>query len=138
MYSDSPALQVKLIVVPEPAYPARFWLMAALLGLATAAAGVWVAGWAWDQLQPLLGQPRDLMHMVLGASIILLMLMLAVLTWSGRGRAWSIGAVSMLLLLVVGAQVWMGILLMYDGSDRASSLYEFRRPTVQDSGGQGR
>jgi uncharacterized membrane protein len=137
-YSDSPALQVKLIVVGEPVYPARFWLLAAVLGLATAAAGVWVAGWTWDQLQPLLGQPRDLMHIVLGASIILLALILAGLIWSGRGRAWTIGAVAMLLLLVVGAQVWVGILLMYDGSDRASSLYQFRRPTVQDTGGQGR
>jgi hypothetical protein len=134
----STALQVKLIVVGEPVYPARFWLVAAMLGLATAVAGICVAGWSWKQFQPLLSQPRDLMHMVLGASIIVLTLMLAGLTWSGRGRAWAIGAVAMLLLLVVGAQVWVGILLMYDGSDRGSSLYQFRKPTVQDAGGQGR
>jgi heme A synthase len=78
------------------------------------------------------------MHMMLGMSIVLLTLILAGLTWGGRGRRWTIGVAATLLLLVVGAQVWMGILLMYDGSDRASSLYRFRQPTVQDAGEQGR
>jgi hypothetical protein len=27
----------------------------------------------------------------------------------------------------------MGILLMYDGSDKASSLYQFRKPPVQSA-----
>jgi hypothetical protein len=129
VYADSPAVQVKMIVIAEPVHPGRFWLIAAILGLATAAAGVWVAGASWEQIQPLLGQPRDLAHICLGVAIVLLALVLGALTRWGNGRRWSIAAV--LLMVVVAAQVWMGILLMYDGSDKGSSLFRFRTPTVQ-------
>ena len=126
----TPEVQVKMIVVAEPVQAGRFWVIAALLGLATVAAGVSVAGGSWGQLQPLLGQPRDLAHVFLGVLIVLLALLLAVLTrWSQR--RWSIVAVATLLLIAIAAQVWVGILLMYDGSDKGSSLMHFRTPTVQ-------
>lgn len=129
--ADVPAVQVKMIVISEPVHPGRFWVIAAVLGLATAAAGVWVAGASWEQIQPLLGQPRDLAHICLGVSIVLLALVLGALTRWGDGRRWLIATVATLLLVAVAAQAWVGILLMYDGSDKGSSLVRFRTPTVQ-------
>lgn len=127
----TPQVQVQLIVIAETVHPGRVWLITAVLGLATAAAGVCVAGGSWQQIQPLLGQPRDLAHICLGVSIVLLALALGAMTrWSG-GRRWSIVAGAGLVAVVVAAQVWVGMLLMYDGSDKGSSLARFRTPTVQ-------
>jgi uncharacterized membrane protein len=132
-----PPVQVNMIVVAEPVHPGRFWLIAAVLGLATAAAGVWVAGASWEQIQPLLGQPRDLAHISFGVGIVLLALVLGALTRWGAGRRWLIAAVGVLLMAMVAAQVWVGILLMYDGSDKGSSVVRFRTPTVQVKPEQG-
>ena len=132
VYADSPAVQVKMIVIAEPVHAGRFWILAIVLALLTATAGVWVAGWSWRQIKPLFAQPRDLAHMSLGAAIVVLGLMLLALARWGRGRRWWLALVASLLLAVVAAQVWMGILLMYDGSDGGSSLYRFRTPAVQE------
>jgi hypothetical protein len=133
-YSDSPAVQHEMTVInAPPVHPARFWLTAMLLAIGTGAAGVWVAGWSWEQIKSMLPQPRDLTHIILGGSIVLLTLILAIITrWAG-GRKWLMGALAALLVLVVAGQIWMGILLMYDGSDKASSLYQFRKPPVQSA-----
>lgn len=132
VYSDSPVVQTEMTVIAPPTVrPARFWLLATLLGLGTATGGVWVAGWSWESIKPLIAQPRDLAHMILGTSIVLLTLVLAAITrWATR-RKWTLSILTTLLLLAIGGQIWMGILLMYDGSDKASSLYQFRRPVVQ-------
>ena len=132
VYSDSPVVQQEMIVVgPAVVKPARFWLLAVLLSLGTGAAGAWVAGWSLEQIKPLVGQPRDLAHMILGSGIVLLTVVLAGVTRWGGKRKWLIGGLAALLFLVIGAQVWMGILLMYDGSDGGASLFQFRRPVVQ-------
>jgi hypothetical protein len=132
VYADSPAVQVKMIVIAEPVHAGRFWILAIVLALLTATAGVWVAGWSWGQIKPLLAQPRDLAHVSLGAAIVVLGLMLAALARWGRGRRWWLALVASLLVAVVAGQVWMGILLMYDGSDGGASLYRFRKPAVQE------
>jgi uncharacterized membrane protein len=132
-YADSPVVQRQMTVLEPPprVYAARFWLMAMLLGVATAAGGVCVAGWSWEAFKPLIGQPRDLAHLSFGAAIILLTLVLAGVTrWAGR-RKWMLGALAAILVLIIAAQVWIGILLMYDGSDGGASLYHFRKPVVQ-------
>jgi hypothetical protein len=35
-----------------------------------------------------------------------------------------------LLFVAVAGQVWMGIVLMYDGSDKQAPLFKFREPTA--------
>jgi hypothetical protein len=35
------------------------------------------------------------------------------------------------LLLCVAGQVWVGVLLLYDGSSGGASVMEFQRPIVQ-------
>lgn len=132
-YADSPVVQRQMTVIEPPprVYAARFWLMALLLGAATATGGVWVAGWSWDAFKPLIAQPRDLAHLILGAALLLLLVVLAAITrWAAR-RKWMLGALSLLLVLIIAAQIWMGILLMYDGSNGGASLYQFRKPVVQ-------
>jgi uncharacterized membrane protein len=134
---NAPAVQTRMIVIGEPVHAGRFWLIAAVLGLGTAAAGIWVAGGSWEQIQPLLGQHRDLAHLGLGAAIILLALMLgALMRWSDRRRGFIVVS-GTLLLAAVAAQVWVGILLMYDGSDKGSSVLRFRSPVVQVKQEQG-
>ncbi len=132
-YSDSPVLQREMTVLATlpPRFAARFWLLAMLLTLGTVAAGVWVAGWNWSKFKPLFAQPRDLVHMILGVMLVLVTIMLAIVTrWAAR-RKWLLATLASLLLLVIIGQIWMGILLMYDGSDGASPLYQFRKPIVQ-------
>jgi len=99
--------------------------------------GGWVAGASWEQMQPLLGQPRDLAHICFGVSIVLLALILGALTRWGERRRWLIGAAGVLMIGLVAAQVWVGVLLMYDGSDKGSSVVRFRAPTVQVKQEQG-
>jgi hypothetical protein len=106
-------------------FPARFWLLAFLLGVTTAVAGLWLAG-DW-KLVALLGPNRkgtwrtDIgrmgVHVIGGVSIVVLSLLLALITRvSRRARGVTVFFV-LLLLLAVAAQVWLGILLLFD-SDR--------------------
>lgn len=135
-YADSPVLQREMTVlaIRPPRFAVRFWLLAMLLAMGTAAAGVWVAGWNWGQFKPLLAQPRDLVHIILGVMLVSLTVILAIVTrWAAR-RRWLLATLASLLLLVIIGQLWMGILLMYDGSDGGSSLYQFQRPIVQTPG----
>jgi hypothetical protein len=132
-YADSPIPERDLALIQPPPrlHVGRFWLLTTLLAVGTACAGLWVAGWNWEQLRPLFAQPRDLAHMILGTAMVLLTIILAGATrWAAR-RKWLLGGLASLLLLIIGVQIWMGILLMYDGSDGASNLFQFRKPIVQ-------
>jgi hypothetical protein len=130
-----PSVQVDMTVVgppapPPPVYPARFWLLATLVGLGTAAAGLWVSGFTYEELLPALSQPRVRAHVILGLSILVLTLILTAVTRWGPGRKWTMTFVATLLFAAVAGQVWMGIVLMYDGSDKQAPLFKFREPTA--------
>jgi hypothetical protein len=101
---------------------ARFWLLSALLLLLTALAGVWYLAsdadtWKFQELRGYVTDPetpRRLWHTALGASTLVLTLVLATMTrWAPRRCGW-LTAVTFLLILVVAAQIWMGALLLYD------------------------
>jgi uncharacterized membrane protein len=96
--------------------PARFWLLAALLGILTAAAGLWIMQiWNWDHLQRFwLDNHRELAHAAGGTSIIVLSLLLAAATRWARRNGWLLGILSLLLVLAVAAQIWLGVLLAFD------------------------
>jgi uncharacterized membrane protein len=108
---------------------ARFWLIAALLAVLAIGTGLWFGDyllpWPWvinrDHLQrairniPDRKQAREGMHIVFGGSILLLMLILALLTrFLPRSRV-LLGLFSLLLVAVMAAQVWLGVLLTFDG-----------------------
>lgn len=117
------------LVVPN-VYPARFWMLAMVLALLTAGAGVWYSegvdftsmrnarnmlvrgASSADRAAMTLGQKQLLYHVLLGIAVILLPLLLAALTRFTRSRV--IAALFGLVLVgAVGLQVWMGILLLY-------------------------
>jgi len=109
-------------VVETPVYAARYWLLACMLGVGTALAGLWSAN-DWD-LRALLEPLRDpgrrteiqrlFFHVISGSGIVVLTLLLALITRvARRGRGITLFFV-LLLLLAVAVQVWLGILLLFD------------------------
>ena len=111
-------------------YPARFWVLALVLALLTAAAGVWYTeGTDFTSVRTArnmlthgassearaamsLGQKQLLYHILLGSAVVVLPLLLAALTRFTRSRVIT-GLFAMVLLSAVGLQVWMGVLLLY-------------------------
>lgn len=108
---------------------ARFWLLAFLLGLLAALVGDWYLARSADTWNPthlweLIRQPLDsaspawltrrVAHVGAGVSILALCLLMAVLTRVAPRARIALVVVSLLLLLVVAAQVWFGVLLTFD------------------------
>lgn len=103
-------------------YPARFWLLAFLLAAGTAAVGLWVSNdWKLNGLlEPLRDSARraemqrTFYHVIVGSSTVVLTFLLALITRvSRRAKAVTLFFV-LLLLLAVAAQVWLGVLLLFD------------------------
>jgi uncharacterized membrane protein len=124
----------------------RFWMLAALVGVLTAAFGIWVLARAanynildyrgiWEQIRnPLqlngaseglegsLQLTRRLAHVIAGSSIIVLTLLLAIFTRIAPRKKAFVMFLGLLLLATIAAQVWLGTLLLFDtnsGSIRA-------------------
>jgi len=106
---------------------ARFWMVAALLALLTIVGGFYVGNFVewpriihWHRvlhaLQDLrVGEKRRMgLHIVLGASILVLSLILAIYARCRPKDRFLLGLFSLLLVLVMTAQLWMGILLLWD------------------------
>ena len=101
-----------------PISAARFWVLAAFFGLVTAVAGLWIINtWSWKAIQDTLrGEVRNKYHTILGISLIVLTLVLALVTRFARRNKILLSAFSLLLFVVVGLQMWVGIVLMFDGA----------------------
>ena len=110
-----------VIVTPTvPSLPiatSRYWLLATAFALATSVAGLWlIKVWDWPSLLATLkGQNRNMYHSILGTSIIVLTLVLALVTRIARRSKLAISIFSVLLFLAIGLQMWMGIVLTFDG-----------------------
>jgi uncharacterized membrane protein len=116
---------------PEPpgtaqaiAPAARFWLLAALAGLLTAAVGYWMLvigfGMRWPMelwKAAILEYPRRRAHLFAGGAIIILPIVLSLLTRVAPRQKWLLMPVALLLVLAIAFQVWVGILLMFDTSE---------------------
>ena len=123
----------------EPFVPAgRFWLIASLLALLTAAGGYWIWAndgdtWAfhsfWNDVMANksgLKFDRAAVHVWVGISLIVLPLVLAALSrWAPRQKS-ALGVFAALLVLAIAAQVLLGILLTFDGMN--GPLYRFAPP----------
>jgi hypothetical protein len=108
----------------------RWWFVAILVTLCTSAAGYWILsrthfadqqGWSYfvKQLQLDDAQKwkisRHLAHAALGTAMVLLALILACVTrWAPRASL-VLSFFATLLVLVIAAQVWMGIALTFEG-----------------------
>jgi uncharacterized membrane protein len=110
------------IDVATPRIPAsRFWMLAALVGLLTAAAGYWTIAihmntWSLNDLWNAVIKinQRLLAHTIAGVSIIVLAVVLAILArWAPR-RPWILAIFAVLIVAGIAAQIWFGILLLFD------------------------
>ena len=126
---------------PESSTPPspRFWVAASLLGIITLALGLYVGGFSvwpkvldFPQLRDslmgiaLAGQRRIAIHIILGTSILVLCILLAIIGfWAPRQRE-LLGLASLLLILAVAAQIWIGTLLLFDGD--TGPIDHFRTP----------
>ncbi len=118
-----------------PRVPAsRFWVLAAVIAIAAIVSGLWFGDYlvAWpyvinrDHFVRAMHNIRDSkkahegLHIVFGASILVLCLILALLTrFAPRSRV-VLSAFSFLLVAVMAVQVWLGVLLLFDGRSRAA------------------
>ena len=115
-----------------------FWLVGALLALLTLAAGYWIWGnngssWSpqsfWYELMVYRGKlvcTRSAVHVWVGLSLLTLTLLLAALSrWAPQQKT-VLAIFASLLVLAIAAQVWLGVLLQFDGGD--GPLYRFSPP----------
>lgn len=115
-----------LVIVTEPPvlFPGRFWMLAFVLFLLTAAAGIWsVTGnfspdslrANFDDLKNTHTHLRLLLHLAFGVSIIVLTVILAGVARWGRKKAGATRILLLLAMLAIAIQFWLGILLLFDG-----------------------
>jgi uncharacterized membrane protein len=130
---------------PRPA-GARFWLIAALLAIATSLTGFWALAhfsdiWAprelWERIadRETAGGIRRLAHTITGGGIIALLLLLSLVARVTAGRRFVVLLFTMLLIVTLTAQVWFGSLLMFDTP--SGTLGSFNVPAGTSSGGAG-
>ena len=128
-------LRENLASVPTPARvpAARFWLLAALVGIVTALLGYALLGMSSmpELIKTLKDCPRYMAHSIAGGSIVVLTLILALVTRFAPYNRVLVGGFSLLLALALAAQVWLGILLLYDTN--VGPIQHFNAPTTQSS-----
>ena len=116
---------------------ARFWLLAFVLALSTALGGFFVLARSadvftqmedqprqipkllWEQIKPDHGEKvnRLFAHAISGTAIIALPLVLALLARFAPREKIILTLVTFCLIAAVAAQVWLGILLLFDTSE---------------------
>lgn len=119
---------------------ARWWLLAALAFVSVAVGGYWIMSGAhfadskgWNDFTGTLeGETkyqinRHLAHLVLGGAMALLALLMAVLARWGSRNGVMLTLTSALLVLVIAAQIWIGVLLTFD-SGHEGPLTKFNPP----------
>src|SRR6185437_11091352 len=119
------ATRTHLVIVTEPPvlFPGRFWMLAFVLFLLTAAAGIWsvTGNFSPDSLRANVNDLKDththlrlLLHLAFGLSIIALTVILAGVARWGRKKAGATQILLILAVLAIAIQFWLGILLLFD------------------------
>jgi uncharacterized membrane protein len=136
------------ILAPTEAEPSCipagcFWLMGALFALLTIVGGYWV--WAndasdaskptiasfWNEIMMRHGSAaftRQSVHVWVGVSLLVLPLLLAALSRLAPQQKTMLAIFGLLLVLAMAAQVWLGVLLTFDGADPKAPLLRFTPP----------
>jgi hypothetical protein len=104
-------------------YPGWVWLAGFALAIATVVAGAWSAlgTFTREALQDNLQELQDPdhrrlgLHVVFGVSIVVLSLILAGLVRFARRWRVLTGILGAIVLLLIAKQIWLGILITYDG-----------------------
>lgn len=132
------ATRTHLVIVTEPPvlFPGRFWMLAFVLFLLTAAAGIWsvTGNFSPDSLRANVNELKDththlrlLLHLAFGLSIIALTVILAGVARWGRKKAGATQILLVLAVLAIAIQFWLGILLLFDGG--RGSVFRFNSVT---------
>jgi hypothetical protein len=108
---------------------ARYWLLTFLVSAAASLAGWWVLGDEHETYRPqdlwnlvmTDGYVRRMAHVIAAGALVVLPLFLAVLARVARRSRGTAGVFSLLLVLAMGAQVWLGVLLLFDQPRVAAS-----------------
>lgn len=133
-FAPAPYADDQLATHPPRVYPGWFYFTAAVLGLATAFFGAWAT---MDELNrealennlKLLKDPdhrRLLIHVILGVAIIVLPLLAGLFVRFARRTRIIPLALASLMVLAIAAQVFYGVLLLYDGNE--GPLFSFSTP----------
>lgn len=100
----------------------RFWVLSLLCALVAFGSGLWIVEFYTSRdkgamLRSLFTDDyqRHMYHAWVGSSILLLTVLLAFFSLAARRMRWVVATLSLLLLLAISAEIWLGILLMYDG-----------------------
>jgi uncharacterized membrane protein len=141
----------------RPFVPAgRFWLLCVLLMGGTFLGGVWIIARDYELLGSMKEQPKQIpklvwnavkpesdpendkvmfyrktAHFVVGGAIVILPIFLAALARFAPREKIILSLLTFLLALAVTAQVWVGVLLLYD-TGQGKLLY-FNRPVAVES-----
>jgi uncharacterized membrane protein len=125
---------IEIVPGTPPLPTSKLWLLAFLIAAATSVGGWFVLARSadvftaahghydqvpkllWTQVKPDPPQKinRRLVHVATGGAIIVLPLLLAMLARWGPRQRLLLAALTLLLVAAVAAQVWFGILLLYD------------------------
>jgi uncharacterized membrane protein len=118
--------------LPSRVPAGRFWLLATVLALMTAQVGWMLVGPdSYNSAANMLKEfPRYMAHGIAGVSIVLLTLLLALFARFTPYNRVIIGTLSLLLVLALSAQVWFGILLLYDTNQGPIKAFN-AAPTTQ-------
>jgi hypothetical protein len=116
----------------------RFWLLAFVAAALTSLAGWWALGFHHGSYDPKTlwglvtgdGHVRQLAHLIAGGAIIVLPLLMALLARFARRSRTTASVFALVLVLVLAAQVWLGILLLFDQtnlSNDSGPWYRFQQ-----------
>jgi uncharacterized membrane protein len=131
-----PPLVVRRNYTP-PVWATKFWLLSALLLTVTALLGDWIIAshiesWnleaLWNEIsKPILPDDpaltRRLAHFIVGGTLIVDTLILALLARFAPRRSVLLLVFSVPLVLAMAAQIWLGVLLMFDGPQGAVTRF---------------
>jgi uncharacterized membrane protein len=154
-------LNADVVVEPRPIPASRFWLLTSLLALTAFGLGVWlllsresnfleehqptpgaIASQVWETATATnhdkdggVLKNRRLFHIAFGATLVILPLILAAgVRWMAGSRL-IVGFLCLLMVAVIAAQIWTGVLLTHD--QPAGPLLHFApQPTVTADAGK--
>jgi hypothetical protein len=70
----------------------------------------------WEQIKPV-GMTRHFTHAIAGGAIVVLPIVLALLAWFAPRKRIVLSLVTFCLIAAIAAQVWLGVLLLFDTPD---------------------
>ena len=137
----------------KPRTPAgRFWLLSSLLFLITLGFGTWflvsvehtdfdlkhatastISKQVWETATTTkeVAKNRRGLHIGLGIALVVLPLLLAVASrWMYRAR-WVVGTLLILMVLLIAAEIWIGVLLSFRGAE--GPVYRFPAPASTET-----